>query len=129
MAVTEGVLEGVHELLAEFGAFQVRRMFGGAGLYRDKLMFGLVVGDDLYLKTDPLNRSAFEAAGSEPFTFAAKAGRTSVTSYWRMPAAGLDDPLQARRWAELGLEAALRASKPKGRKPAAHDLGPGPWDP
>jgi DNA transformation protein len=34
----------IRDLFAEFGAVEVRRMFGGAGIYADGVMFALVVG-------------------------------------------------------------------------------------
>ena len=128
MAVSDGVVEGYRELLADFGPVEVRRMFGGAGLYRDGMMFALVAGDDLFLKTDAETRGEFDAAGSEPFAFGTRTGRGSVMSYWRLPASAADDAAEALRWARLAFEAALRAKKPKGSRASATDLGPGPWD-
>ena len=131
MAVSDGFAEHVRELLAELGPIQIRKMFGGAGVYRDGVVFGLIDDDTLYFKTDEATRAEWAAAGSAPFTFQYKDGRTEATSYWRLPAAASDDAEAAQRWARLGLEAALRKSRPKkGAKAAspAADLGPGPWD-
>ena len=36
----------IRDLFASFGPVTVRRMFGGAGLYCEGLMFGLIVRDD-----------------------------------------------------------------------------------
>jgi DNA transformation protein len=36
--------EFIHDLFQSFGAVSVRRMFGGAGLFADGVMFGLVSG-------------------------------------------------------------------------------------
>ena len=49
-------VEHLLELLAGFGTTQARRMFGGVGIFRDDLMFGLVSGDVLYLKADDTTR-------------------------------------------------------------------------
>jgi DNA transformation protein len=38
-------------------------MFGGYGLYRDGLMFVLIVEGELFLKTDTDNVAQFERAG------------------------------------------------------------------
>ena len=40
----------LEEMLAPLGGVAIRRMFGGLGLFRDRLMFGLVVRDVLYFK-------------------------------------------------------------------------------
>ena len=129
MAVSEGFAEHVRELLAALGPVRIKRMFGGAGVYRDELMFGLIVDETLYLKADEETRPAWEAVGSQPFTFQYKDGRTETTSYWRLPATASDDPEEAQRWARLGLDAALRTKRPRKAKRAApaEDLGPGPW--
>ena len=117
------------ELLAGLGSLRVKRMFGGAGVYQDDLMFALIDDDVLYIKADAQSRPAFEAAGSSQFTVEMK-GRTETMGYWRLPAEAADDSDAAQRWARLGLEAALRARRPKKKRaaPAAADLGPGPWD-
>ena len=130
MAVSEGYVDHVLELLQDLGPLRVKRMFGGAGVYRDEVMFGLIADESLYLKADEATKPAWRAAGSEPFSFAYKDGRQEITSYWRLPPAAADDGEEAQRWARLGLEAALRAKRPKKRKaaaPAVEALGPGPW--
>ena len=76
-----------------------------------------------------MNRPEFEAAGSEPFAYGRRDGRTNLTSYWKLPASAADDAAECCRWARLGFEAALRARRPKGARSPVSDLGPGPWDP
>ena len=129
MAVSDGVIAHVSELLAGLGRIRVRRMFGGAGVYCDDVMFALIGGEDLYIKVDDETRPAFEAAGSAgPFTFEMKSGELETMGYWRIPDAASDDPEEAQRWGRLGLDAALRAKRPKSRKASPDvDLGPGPW--
>ncbi len=127
MAVSESFIEHVRELLGGLGPIRIKRMFGGAGVYCDDVMFALLEDEELYIKVDGANRPEFEAAGSQPFTVEMK-GRTETMNYWRLPADASDDADAAVRWARLGLEAALRAKRPKKKAPAAADLGPGPWD-
>jgi DNA transformation protein len=115
VSLSEAFKEQVQDLLHGLGPIQFRRMFGGAGVYREGLIFGLVDEDVLYLKVDGENRAAFEAAGSRPFTYT-REGREQPLSYWRMPDAGLDDPDEALHWARLALEAAHRAVMSKSQK-------------
>ena len=70
--------EFIRDLFAPFGPVAVRRMFGGAGVYCDGLMFGLVSDDTLYFRVDDGNRGAFEAEGLSPFTYEGKGDRKSV---------------------------------------------------
>jgi DNA transformation protein len=91
--------------LAPLGPVRARAMFGGHGLYLDDLMFALVAGGRLYLKTDAAIRHRFAAAGSQAFTYQGKS-KTVETSYWLLPPDGESDPAAFVHWAELGLAAA-----------------------
>ena len=51
--------EFVMELFTPMGPVSVRRMFGGAGVFKDGLMFALLSDDVIYLKTDAALRAAF----------------------------------------------------------------------
>ncbi len=128
MAVSAECLDHLTELLAGLGPLTVKKMFGGASLQVDGAAFALVFGETLYIKVDDDNRAAFEAAGSGPFVYGMKDGRTQSLGYWSLPETALDDPDEAVRWARLGVEAAWRAKKPKTGKAARADIGPGPWD-
>ncbi len=81
----------IRELFCEFGIVTVRRMFGGAGLYADGVMFGLVSGGQIYLKTDAATAPIFEREGCGPFEYGTKSGRRAIISYWRLPDRLYDD--------------------------------------
>lgn len=103
------------ELFEQFGPVYVRRMFGGHGVYHDGMIFGLVVDDTLYLKTDPATAHRFESRGLGPFEFN-KAGKTIKTSYYLAPAEILDDPEQAALWARQSFEIAYRVNNRTGKQ-------------
>jgi DNA transformation protein and related proteins len=86
-------------------------MFGGAGLYRDGVMFGLVSDGEIFLKADSSSAPRFQEAGSRPFVYSRQGKNTSM-SYWSLPAQALDDSDELTRWAMLACEAAERARKP-----------------
>ena len=46
----------VSELFAQFRPVSVRRLFGGAGLYADGVMFAILSRDVIYLKADDARR-------------------------------------------------------------------------
>jgi DNA transformation protein and related proteins len=107
--------EAITELFAPLGFVSVRRMFGGAGIYRDELMIALEAYGELYLKVDSETASMFEKAGSLPFTY--EGGRKPITmSYWQLPAEAYDDPDAFRRWGMLAAEAAMRSALKKTSK-------------
>jgi DNA transformation protein len=108
--------------LAEFLADQLRamghittkRMFSGAGVWCDGLMFALIIADTIYLKADDTNRGDFEAEGMSPFTYQGKARRVSL-GYWRLPERLLDEPDELIDWARKALAAARKAAAGKAK--------------
>ncbi len=106
MGVSDDFLEYVVEQLALLGHVTVRKMFGGAGLYCDGKMFGLVADDVPYLKVDDSNRDDFVKAGSGPFVpFPDKA---VAMSYYEIPADVLEDPAVLAQWARRSLDIARK---------------------
>ena len=101
------------ELFEAFAPVRVRRMFGGFGIYRDDVMFALVADDLIYLKAHAESQAAFEREGCGPFVYAAKGGRKTVMSYWRMPDRLYDDPAELSQWAKAAHGAAVRAAAKK----------------
>jgi len=111
------------ELLSPLGEVRAKRMFGGHGLYADEVFVAIIIGEDLFLKTDETSRPAFEAAGCRPFEYQSANGKRVALGYWSAPAEAMDSPAQMLRWARHALASALRAraSKPpaKPRAPRA----------
>jgi DNA transformation protein len=104
--------ERIVELFSDFGRVSVRRMFGGAGIFADGLMIGLVSNGDIFLKADDESSPTFEREGLKPFTYGAKRKRV-VMPYWRMPERLLDDPDELAQWARAALGAARRSAAKK----------------
>jgi len=112
----------VVELMAGWAIVSARRMFGGHGLYREGVMFALIVKDELFFKTDAENLARFERAGSHPFVYQSR-DRTVQLSCWSAPPASLDSPAEMSDWCQSAYGSALRAkaARPKvagARKPA-----------
>jgi DNA transformation protein and related proteins len=102
--------EGITDLFAQFGPVSVRRMFGGAGIWADGTIFGLIVDDVIYLKVDEEIIPDFEHEHMGPFVYATKNGSRSLRSYWRMPDRLYDDPDALADWARRSLAAAHRST-------------------
>jgi DNA transformation protein len=115
MTASDGFVEFLKDLLGPHGPITVRRMFGGACIFRDGVMFALIVDDTLYFKADDSNRRDFEAEGLAPFSYETKNGRNTIMSYWRCPDRLFDDPDEMAAWAGKALAAARKAAA----KPAA----------
>ena len=100
------------ELLAPFGNVRARRMFGGCGIFKDDLMFGLVVEETLYLKVDDANRADFDARGLERFVYYKK-GKPTYLSYYEAPEEALDNSSDMLTWAEKAYAVAIRSNTKK----------------
>lgn len=113
------VADFLQDLFEPVGRVTFRRMFGGEGVFRDGLMFGLVSDDILYFKADALTAARFDAEGCGPFVFESSRGLVE-TSYRRIPERLYDEPDEFAEWALSAFEVAVRArQKPKRTKKAA----------
>ena len=101
MSVSDDFLQYVLDQLADWGRVASRRMFGGAGLYRDGKMFGLIAEDTVYLKVGDANRGDYEVQGCKPFK--PYADRATVMSYYEVPPDVLEDPVTFKAWARKAL--------------------------
>ena len=118
MAISASFLNLTKETFASFGTIEIRRMFGGAGIYCDNLFFAILDDDVVYFKVDDVTRGAFERAGLEPFQFEMKDGSLASMSYYSAPESIFDDADELREWTTLALDAARRARKLKPKKNA-----------
>lgn len=115
--------EWVREHLGALGPLEIKRMFGGAGVYSGGVMFALLDDGVVWLKADAELAEAFRQAGSLQFTYPTKDGRTLSMGYWTLPDVALDDPQEAQAWARRSVAVALKNAKPKkGSKSKAPDL-------
>jgi len=107
----------VRELFAGLGQIQVKRMFGGAGVYAEGRMFALLADDAIYLKADDALKRALTEEGSGPFLWAPasgpRAGEAIDMGYWRLPDAAMDDPELAAAWGRRALMVALSKPAPE----------------
>jgi len=109
MSTENDFVNHVLDLLETFGNVTARKMFGGYGIFRDGIMFGLVSEDTLYLKTDQQNRPDFEARDLPPFHYS-REDRKVALSYYRVPAEAVEDAGTLSRWAEEAYAAAVRSA-------------------
>ncbi len=102
----------VTELFAPLGPVSIRRMFGGAGVFRESLMFALLAGDTIYLKSDAALRARLVAEGGEAFVWTRPGdGKAIDMGYVSLPSSALDDPEEASAWARASLTLAAAAKR------------------
>jgi DNA transformation protein len=104
-----GTVDHILDLLRPWGLVGAKRMFGGHGLYRGGVMFGIVADDQLYLKVDESNAEDYDRENLDAFRYT-RAGKTVALSYRAVPAGILDSEEELREWSRKAWEAAQRAA-------------------
>lgn len=105
----------VLDLITPFSEVSSRKMFGGFGIFREGLMFGLIADNELYLKADKQSLHYFEDSDCPAFCYAKADGKQYKMSYYRAPEAFFEEPEQTILWSQRAQDAALRA--PRKKKP------------
>ena len=72
--------EEIRELFSAFGKVTVRRIFSGAGLFAEGVMFTLRIRDDIFLKANAETIPSLQSEGSRPFSYETKKRRVVVNS-------------------------------------------------
>jgi DNA transformation protein and related proteins len=104
LRVSDGFKSFVLDQLEELGGVTPKSMFGGVGLYRDGVFFGIVARDTLFFKTDTRNRGDYLRAGMPAFTpYLDKPTRS--TSYYAVPLDVLESPPELAAWARKAIAA------------------------
>ena len=106
--VTDGFRSFVLDQLEALGGVTARAMFGGVGLYRRDLFFGIMARDTLYLKVDDRNRPDYERAGTKQFK--PYRDRSGTMQYYAVPIDVLESPLDLAQWARKAVAAAERTA-------------------
>jgi DNA transformation protein len=102
------------ELLSPLGGVASRAMFGGHGIYKDGLIFGIVIDDAFHLKADDVSRKEFDVRGLKPSLYESKNKvKVAAMSYYQCPEEALESSALMLKWANRGIAAALRAAAKK----------------
>lgn len=102
------LVDDLTETLAPLGDVAVRKAFGEWAVYVDKRMTGLIIDNELYLKTDEATLAEYE--GRKAFTYEMN-GKTVVTAYRQVPDDVYDDPAELLRRAGAAFAIASRQKK------------------
>ena len=103
------------ELMQSIGEVYARPMFGGHGIFLDKLMFALVADGVLYFKVDAQSSEDFKQRNLEAFSYVKK-GKAFKLNYYQAPEDTLEDPEEMAVWAKQAYAVAIRANAGKSKK-------------
>ena len=119
MPLSQGFASYIEELIAGVGPVQIRKMFGGAALYRDGVGFGILDDDTFFIKADKAFGAELKGRGSRPWVYSiAKDGSVRDIAYWSLPETAADDSDEASSLARRSYQIALKAAKAKTAKKA-----------
>ncbi len=100
----------IEDILGDFGSIKTKAMFGGYGVYKDNLIFAIIVDNELYFKADKTTMLFFKERESEPFTYKSK-GKSVSMSYCKVPDQILEDKDLLSEWVNIAFEAAAKNKK------------------
>lgn len=105
--MSDGFKSFVLDQFEELGGVTPKSMFGGVGLYRNGVFFGILARDTLFLKVDAKNLGDYQAAGMKPFK--PYPGRKGTMKYYAVPLEVLEGPMDLAAWARKAIAAASPA--------------------
>lgn len=86
----------VLDQLEDVGQVEARRMFGGQGLYRGKVFFGIIFKGRLYFKTSLETRPKYLKEGMGPFS---PNNKQTLKNYFEVPVDIVEDRDVLASWA------------------------------
>lgn len=103
------------EQLERAAPVTAKNMFGGAGIYLDGLIFGLLDNDRAFFKADDTNAASFDAHDMDWFH---PYGDERTMPYREVPVEVMEDPDELRVWIDAAVAIAVKkkAAKTSGGK-------------
>ena len=92
----------VIDVLRDIPGITTKKLFSGWGVYKYGRIFGIIIDDELYFKTNESNLKYFTKYGSHPFSFE-RQGKTVSLPYWTLPDAIFSDEEKLIEWIERSL--------------------------
>ena len=118
MVLSPGFTDYVEELIAGFGKVEIRRMFGGAAIYRGGVGFGILDDDIFFIKADAAFGTELKKQGCRPWSYSVKKdGTVRDIAYWSLPDTAADDGDEATTLVRRSFEIAKKADAAKVKKP------------
>jgi DNA transformation protein and related proteins len=102
LAVSASYKQFVLDQFEELGDVTPRAMFGGIGLYRRGVFFGIIARDVLYLKVDDSTREEYVRRGMKPFK--PYPNRATTMRYYAVPLSIVESPVELARWARKAIQ-------------------------
>ena len=97
---TDTFSDFVADQLEGLDGLEIKRMFGGQGIYLKKIFFGILFRGKLYFKTNEETRPRYLKEKSKPFVYSKRGKKTiRLKNYYEVPVDILEDRKELQRWA------------------------------
>lgn len=103
--IISSFIDYIIDVLSKHGSITQKRMFGGYGLYSNRIFFAIIIDDELYFKTDAALAAEYKNFGSFPFTYKRDDKFISM-SYWYVPPEVIEDSDLLKDWYNKSLNIA-----------------------
>jgi DNA transformation protein len=110
---TDSFKDFVLDQMSDLPGVVCRAMFGGYGLYRGEVFFGILHKGRLYFKTDTATAGAYRERGMKPFRPNAT---QTLKTYYEVPVEVIEDQEALAVWADRASR--CRPEKKPGRRTA-----------
>ena len=90
----------LHDVFAEYEGVTTKPMFGGYGLYKNGVIFGIIIDDDVFaLKAKDELADWYATQGSAQFVYTGHTSKKPThMPYWSVPDMVLEDRDQCADW-------------------------------
>lgn len=106
-------IEEMTQRLGHLSGFRSKKMFGGASLYSDEVVFCMITRSGVpHLRVGPSNIQDYERAKQRAFVPGGKHGDMSMP-YYTIPESVMEDQIQLEVWAGKAIVAAKEAKRGK----------------
>jgi DNA transformation protein len=107
--VAAGGFKTILDGRSELGDLTSRPLFGGHGIYRNGVIFGILFHGRLYFKVNDESKGEYQARGMGPFR---PNDRQTLKSYYEVPPEILDDREVLLSWAREAIRVGQDSLKP-----------------
>lgn len=90
------------DVLRNIPGITTKKLFSGWGIYKFGRIFGIIIDDELYFKTNENNLKYFIDKGSHPFSFE-RLGKMVSLPYWTLPDEIFSDEEKLVEWIERSI--------------------------
>jgi DNA transformation protein len=112
MSRNSGFLQYIlEEVLSDIEGLTSRGMFGGYGLYKNGVIFGMIIEDQLYFKVNDTTRHEYIQKESKPFMYEGKNKKQVSLNYYTVPSEVMEDREEIQLWVEKAYSVCKSAKK------------------